>query len=97
MKDHIEKVYFEDAEAKRQETLNELDRFINNASLVIRVIYGDKKILLAGDVYNTYWKNLIGASIFTGAVRQYPGKSAEIAPSRTSGQHLRGIYQCGCT
>lgn len=40
-----------------------LNNNINNTSIVIRLINGDKHVLLSGDLYNSYWENILKDSL----------------------------------
>ena len=62
-KNLINSIYAERNKMTIESCLNELNDNMNNASIVLRLIYRDKKVLLPGDLYNSYWENLLKSSI----------------------------------
>ena len=59
----MQNIYMEKDFTRQEKYLNELNEYINNTSIVLRLHYQEFKILLGGDVYNSYWKNLLEKQI----------------------------------
>jgi len=59
----LDVIYTETDLDKVESALLNLDGFINDTSIVLRLLLGKNKILLCGDVYHDYWNEIIDRQI----------------------------------
>lgn len=57
--DYMEKVYHTAETGALEEILLDINKFINNTGIVLRLVFGANKVLLPGDVYADFWEDLL--------------------------------------
>jgi competence protein ComEC len=63
LRELVQGIYNSTDKSEARSCLQRLNNIVNNTSLVLRVLYKDKKILLGADAYSTYWKDILENSI----------------------------------